>query len=214
MAKKIFVWVAHPKGGSLCSALANAYQFGCEAEGAEIRRMELSQMAFEKAFSGYGQGQDVLEPDLLKWQENVAWADHVMFIHPYWWGSMPAEAKMVLDRALTPGFAYKSHARGVAWARLLTGKTAAVVVTSDTPPIIDTLMYWRSGRRVLKNQVLGFCGIKTRNALQLGSVKLADQSKIQSWFSKMEKMGTKAARTVGRRDATLNTAPSQTHATA
>lgn len=86
---------------------------------------------------------------------------------------MPTMAKAVIDRALTPGFGFHYHTRGVAWDKLLTGKTADTIITSDTPPLLDRFIYGRPTRRVIKNQVLGFCGIKSRKTLQFGSVKLA-----------------------------------------
>ena len=39
MTKKIFIWVGHPRAGSLCAAIADAYQAGAEREGAEVRRI-------------------------------------------------------------------------------------------------------------------------------------------------------------------------------
>ncbi len=191
--KRIFIWVAHPKAGSLSAALADSYQAAAEAAGAEVRRMDLAEMDFDLNFEGYGPDAPALEPDLLRWQENLSWADHMLVVHPYWWGAMPTKAKSVLDRALTPGFAYKYHRRGVKWDKLLTGKTADVIVTSDTPPLIDTLIYWRPARRVMKNQVLGFCGIKTRRAVQFGSVKMASDNKRRGWIDRAARFGMQAA---------------------
>jgi len=193
MTKRVFIWVAHPKAGSLCSSIAQAYRGGLEKAGAEIRITELSDMAFDLNFDGYGSDAPPLEPDLLKWQKDITWADHILIVYPYWWAAMPTKAKAVLDRGLAPGFAYKYRGRGLAWDKLLNGKTADVIVTSDTPPFWDTLMYWAPGRRVLKNQVLGFCGIKTRNALQFGSVKLATEKKVKGWLHRAERLGAKAA---------------------
>jgi len=48
-------------------------------------------------------------------------------------------------------------------------------------------------RRVMKNQVLGFCGIKARNIVQLGSVKTASAKRIERWIGEAERMGLKAA---------------------
>lgn len=204
-AKKIFIWVAHPKANSLSSGIADAYAAGAARQGADIRRMDLSNMAFDLNFEGYddpyaddakaavGSKGKGLEPDLLQWQANMRWADHVMIVHPYWWGAMPTKAKAVLDRALTPGFAYKYHQRGVKWDKLLAGKTADAIITSDTPPLLDTLLYRSPGRRVIKNQVLDFCGIKSKNILQWGSVKLASDKKISRWIGKAEKLGALAA---------------------
>jgi NAD(P)H dehydrogenase (quinone) len=191
-SKKIFIWVAHPKQGSLCEAIADAYQAGAAHEGSEVRRMDLHAMDFTPEFESYRTNAP-LEPDLIAWQENVAWADHIFVIHPYWWAAMPTKAKAVLDRALLPGFAFKYHAKGVAWDKLLSGKTADAIITSDTPPWLDTLLYRKPGRRVLKDQVLGFCGIKTKHCLQFGSVKLASEKKIARWMSKAQRLGAKAA---------------------
>ena len=193
MAKRIFIWVAHPKADSLCKSMADAYQAGVEERGCEVRRMNLSDMNFDLNTAGYGADAPPLEPDLIAWQEAVAWADHILIVHPYWWGSMPTKAKSVIDRALTPGFAFKYHRRGLAWDKLLTGKTADILITSDTPPWLDTLLYWRAGRRVLRNQILGFCGVKTRQAVQVGSVKTAPPEKIERWIARAKTMGLKAA---------------------
>ncbi len=193
MTKRIFIWVAHPKAETLCGGMADAYQSGAQAEGCEVRRMNLSDMAFDLNTDGYGADAAPLEPDLIAWQEAVAWADHLMIVHPCWWGVMPTKAKAVIDRALAPGFAFKYHRRGLAWDKLLAGKTADVIITSDTPPLLDTLLYWRAGRRLLVNQILGFCGVRTRRAVQFGSVKTATADKIRRWIDRSRALGVRAA---------------------
>ncbi|MBV1886420.1 MAG: NAD(P)H-dependent oxidoreductase [Parvibaculaceae bacterium] len=193
MTKKIFIWVGHPKSGAFCEALADKYQNAAEASGAQVRRMNLSAMSFDLNSEGYDKPQAPLEPDLKAWQEAVSWADHLLFVHPYWWGAMPTKAKAVFDRALTPGFGFKYHAKGMRWDKLFKGKTADVIVTSDTPPLLDTFLYRKPARNVMKNQVLGFCGIKTKNNIQLGSVKTASKHKMAKWMKRIEKLGAKSA---------------------
>jgi len=193
MSKRIFIWVAHPRAGSLCESIADAYQTGVEAKGAAVRRINLSAMSFSMDFTGYGENALPLEPDLLAWQDALTWAEHVLIVHPYWWGAMPTKAKAVLDRALAPGFGFKYHRNGKGWEKLLTGISADAIITSDTPPLIDTLIYKKPGRRVMKNQVLGFCGLEARNVIQFGPVKGASSKKIQNWFNRARKMGVHAA---------------------
>lgn len=197
MSKNIFIWVAHPKAtnpssGTLCEGLADAYQKGAQASGANVRRINLGDMVFTTEFDGYTTAPP-LEQDITSWQDAITWADHIVIIHPYWWGAMPAKAKAVLDRALTPEFAYKYHAKSMKWDKLLSGKTADAIITSDTPPLIDTLIYIKPARRVIKNQVLGFCGIKTKSIIQFGSVKMASPKKINGWITRVEKLGSRAA---------------------
>lgn len=192
MAKRIFIWVAHPKPNSLSGALAARYATGAEAKGAEVRIMALSDMQIDPEFDGYGAPQR-LAPDLAAWQDNIRWAEHVMIVHPYWWGAMPNKAKAVLDAGLLPGFAFKYHDRGMGWDRLLTGRTGDAIITSDTPPWFDTLIYRSPGRRVMRNQVMKFTGIKPRQVIQIGSVKMATPAKIDGWLAQAETMGAAAA---------------------
>jgi putative NADPH-quinone reductase len=193
MPRKIFIWVAHPRATSFCAALADGYEAGARAAGAEVRRMDLHAMRFDPQFEGYGGELPAPEPDLVAWQENIAWADHLLIVHPYWWGAMPAQAKAVLDRALIPGFGFRYHSRGVGWDKLLTGRTADGIITSDTPPWFDTLVYRKPGRRVLRNQVLGFCGIKARKIVQFGTIKTATEAKRARWIARAREMGRTAA---------------------
>lgn len=194
MVRNIFVWNAHPRAASLSAGLASAYAEGAAAAGAAVERLDLAAMNFDAdAFAGY-RAMPPLEPDLVAWQDAVRAADHVAWFYPYWWGAMPARAKAVLDRALLPGFGFKYRERGLLWDKLLTGRTGDVMITSDTPPLYDWLVYGRPGRRVVGNQVLGFCGIKPRHIVQIGPVKTAPPEKIAAWLDKARKLGAEAAR--------------------
>ncbi|MEM8664292.1 MAG: NAD(P)H-dependent oxidoreductase [Pseudomonadota bacterium] len=192
MSKKIFVWTAHPSNESLCAALADAYASAARAAGATVRTQNLEDMAFDA--SGFPDKKAEVEPDLALWRENILWADHILVVHPYWWGAMPGRAKAVLDRALTSGFGYKYHSRGLGWDKLLTGRTGDAIITSDTPPIIDTLIYRSPGRRVIRNQVFAFCGIKPRAIVQMGPVKTASEDRIAGYLKRAADLGTKAAK--------------------
>lgn len=192
MTKKIFIWVAHPAATSLSKAMADAYEAAAKASGAQVRRMDLAEMTFASAFTGYKTAAP-LEADLLAWQDGIGWADHILVVHPYWWGAMPTRAKAVLDRALTPGFAYKYTGKGMEWKKLLAGRTGDAIITSDTPTIIDTLLYGSPVRRVIKNQVYKFCGVKPRIIAQFGSIKLASDTKIAAWIDEAGRMGASAA---------------------
>jgi len=193
MAKKVFIWSAHPRAGSLSDALADAYAEGVRQGGGEVRQLNLSAMTFGTEFPGYTGEKPPLEPDLKAWQDNILWADHLFFVHPYWWGAMPSRAKSVLDRALLPGFGFKYQEQGSGWDKLLTGKTADAIITSDTPPLIDTLIYRKPARRVLKKQVFEFCGVKVGKVVQLGPITASKPAKIEGWIKQVEQMGAKAA---------------------
>lgn len=198
MAAKIFLWVGHPNAQSLAHGMADAYQKGAEAEGADVRRMNLSDMSFDPDLTyGYKQ-RKTLEPCLEEWRENILWANHLCWAYPYWWGGMPAKMKGVIDRAFLPGFAMEYHTDDPWWDRLLTGRSADVIITADSPAWWDQIMYGRPGKMQVQNLVLKFSGIKPVHTLQVGVVKSAQPRKIETWLSQAEARGRKAAQRLSR----------------
>ena len=193
MTKKIFIWVGHPRETSLSHGFADAYQSSAEAAGADVRRMNLSEMNFDADLTnGYLARKD-LEPCLEEWRDNITWCEHTAWIYPYWWGGMPAKMKGVLDRAFLPGFAMNYHDNNLGWDKLLKGRTADVIISADAPAFYDTLRYGAPGRKQVKNLVLEFSGFKVRKMRHFGSVKASKDKKIRRWIQSVAKLGTSAA---------------------
>lgn len=94
-----------------------------------------------------------MESDVARAQSLIAWADHLVFIYPTWWGSAPACLKALLDRCLTPGFAFR-HRKDGSWDKLLAGKTAQLLTTMDTPPWVHRFVYGSPGFRMLHGNTL------------------------------------------------------------
>lgn len=197
MSARIFIWVGHPRENSLSHGMADAYQRGAEAEGAEIRRMQLHEMDFDPDLTFGYQQRKTLEPCLEAWQEHVTWASHVCWAYPYWWGSMPAKMKGVIDRAFLPGFAMRYHETGPWWDKLLKGRSADVLITADSPAWFDRLAYGRPGKNQVENLVLKYAGIKPVHTLQVGTVKTARPGKVEHWLKQAEARGRRAAQRLG-----------------
>ena len=193
MSKNVFIWVAHPRRGSFNHALAEAYATGAKRGGAEVRVQAVSEMQYEAYSEGYEGKLAPLEPDLKAWQDNLLWADHVVFVTPYWWGNIPGQAKAVLDRALLPGFAFKYHEKGMGWDKLLVGRTGDILITSDTPPVWDRWVYGQPGRNALTRQVFKFVGIKPHQVKQIGRIQGSSDKKRGRWLKMADALGAKAA---------------------
>jgi NAD(P)H dehydrogenase (quinone) len=192
MKSNILVINGHPDPESYCSALSKAYIAGAE-DSAAIRTIEMSRIRFDPNLKqGYRQRTD-LEPDLLAAQDMIRWADHLVFVYPVWWGAMPAVLKGFFDRTLLPGFAYAYRKDSVLWDKLLKGKTAHLIVTSDTPTWYNWLMYRQAGHIVMKRNILGFCGIKTVRITEIGPVKPSSKEQRAYWLDRVKKLGGKLA---------------------
>ena len=194
MAARIFIWVGHPADDSLSHGMTEAYERGARSEGAEIRRMHLSDMQFDPDLTNAYRERKELEPCLNEWRENTLWADHLCWAYPQWWGGMPAKMKGVLDRAYLPGFAMAYHETDPWWDRLLKGRSADVLMTADAPASFDQLMYGRPAKKQVEKLVLNFAGIKPVRVLQVGTVKTAKPDKINQWLRQAYNRGCDAGR--------------------
>ena len=194
MPAKLFIFVGHPRAQSLSHGMADAYQRGAESQGAEIRRMHLSDMQFDPDLTEGYHSRKTLEPCLETWRDNVLWSSHVCWAYPVWWGGMPAKMKGVIDRAFLPGFAMQYHENDPWWDKLLAGRSADLLLTSDAPAWFDQLLYGRPAKKQAAYSVLKFSGIKPVRTLQVGTVKSAKESKIQAWLRQAYNRGADAGR--------------------
>ncbi len=85
MQRRILVVNLHPARVTLCTGLAQAYVDGAGQAGHQLRAMHLSDIAFDPDFgqSSFRNGPP-LEDDLLQFQENLLWAQHLVFVTPLW----------------------------------------------------------------------------------------------------------------------------------
>lgn len=194
MTARIFLWVGHPRETSLSHGMADAYERGAKAQGAEIRRMNLFDMQFDPDLQDGYHTRRQLEPCLEDWRENILWANHLCWAYPQWWGSMPAKMKGAIDRAFLPGFAMAYHENDPWWDKLLAGRSADILMTSDAPAWFDQIANGRPAKQQVQKQILEFSGIKPVRTLQVGIVKTASPEKIQRWLKQAEARGQAAAR--------------------
>lgn len=187
--KKILIIMGHPNKETLCGSLAESYKKGALKSGAEVREIFVSDLKFDPILHlGYKEIQD-LEPDLVDAQELIKWAEHLVFVYPTWWATMPALLKGFIDRTFLPGFAFKYRENSSFWDKFLIGKTARLIITMDAPAWYNFLFYGNAGQKAMKRATLGFCGIKPVKVTTIGSVKMLKAEKVTSWLTKMEKLG-------------------------
>ncbi len=187
--KKILLVMGHPDKTSFNNALADAYEKGAKESNAEFKRINLADLDFDiNLHLGYKEIQE-LEPDLQKAQEFIKWAEHLVFVYPIWWATMPALLKGFLDRTFLPGFAFKYREDSPWWDKLLAGRTARMITTMDAPVFYFKLINWDSGHRAMKKATLEFCGIKPVKVTTFGQVKNSTEEKRQKWLKKVEKLG-------------------------
>jgi NAD(P)H dehydrogenase (quinone) len=187
--KKVLVINGHPNKNSFNFGIANAYRVGAEKAGANVREVVIADLQFNPNLQyGYQQRME-WEPDLKEAWEKIKWADHLVWVHPVWWGGLPALTKGFIDRLFLPGLAFKYRENSVWWDKLLKGKTAHIITTLDQPGWYYWFAYGRPSVNQLKKSTLEFCGVEPVAVSYLGVIKTADDALRKKWLSNVESFG-------------------------
>ncbi|BBU44737.1 NAD(P)H-dependent oxidoreductase [Pseudomonas monteilii] len=182
MSKRVLVVLGHPSGESFCAALTESYVEAARTAGHDVRVLRLDTLSFDPVLrSGYRQAQP-LEPDLLRAQADITWAEHLAFIYPIWWGGIPALMKGFFDRVFLPGFAFRYRAGKAFPEQLLKGRTAHLLVTMDTPPWYYRWVYRMPGLHQVRKTTLQFCGIRPLRTLMFGPLLGSSARRRETWL--------------------------------
>lgn len=193
---RILVIVGTPLQDSLARATADAYISGL-GEGADVRVVDLAHDSIPahpettrdlRAAEGLAH----LDPDIQGYIADVDWAQHVVIAYPQWWGTQPAALKAFIDRVFIArhSFAYDD---GLLPTRLLTGRTARVFMTMDSPRFWNRLVYRNASETSITRAVLEFCGIKVRGVHRFGPVRTSTAPARVAWLQRARKAGEKDA---------------------
>lgn len=127
--------------------------------------------------------------DIQKEQEFIKNAEHLIFIYPIWWFSMPAVLKGYIDRVFSHGFAYSVDEKGI--HGLLTNKKATIInTTGGLEENYKSAGFANALTLTTDTGIFGLCGMKialhkflyavptTDNA---NRVKMLDEIKSIQW---------------------------------
>ena len=178
----------HPNPDSLCAELARRYVQAAQEAGAKVQLLAIRDLSFDPVLHLGYQDRQPLEPDLTQAQAAILACKHLTLVTPVWWGSMPALLKGFLDRTLERGWAFRYAENGLPQG-LLRGRSAHLVVTTDSP-----LWYlrWIQGDptvRSLVRSTLRFCGFAPVGLTRFGPVHHSTPQVRDRWFAQMSKLG-------------------------
>jgi putative NADPH-quinone reductase len=187
---KITIIQGHPDPTNtrFCRALARAYGDGARAAGHEVRHIDVAGLDFPLLRTKHDFEQGRLPVTLSEPQRSIAWAEHLVVIHPLWLGEMPALLKGFFEQTLRPGFAFPATAGGAA-PPTLRGKSARVIVTMGMPAVVYRWYYRAHGLKSLTRSVLGFVGIAPVYATLVGSIEGLSERQRARWLERVERLG-------------------------
>lgn len=191
LKKNILIIIGHPLSSSFCAALARAYGEGVQTTGAELKMLYINQLNFDPLLHQAYKGKQTLESDLEEAQALISWSHHLVLAYPVWWGTMPALLKGFIDRVFLPGFAFQYRQGFPYLQKLLRGRSASLLITMDSPPLLHTLLLGRPGIRSLKQSVLQFSGFRPVYSHLFGSIRLSTEKRREQWLHRCRTLGSR-----------------------
>ena len=191
MNRKILIINGHPNKDAFNVGITESYSKGALQSGAEVQHISIANLQFDPNLAFGYQKRIELEPDLLDAWKKIKWADHLVWVHPVWWGGLPALTKGFIDRLFLPGMAFQYREKSLWWDKLLKGKTAHIITTLDQPGWYYWFAYGRPSVNQLRKSTLGFCGVKPVRVTYIGPVKNTELSVRLKWLEKIRKQGEK-----------------------
>ena len=155
-----------------------------------VELLELAALEFDPNVRTSAFAAQSVEADLRRAAALIGWADHLVFVYPTWWGTMPALLKGFLDRVLAPGFAFEEIG-SAGYRALLTGRTAELLTTTDTPGWVWRWIYGAPGDKAMARAILGFCGIEVVQIRRFGPVRGSRPEQRRAWLESAEAAGAR-----------------------
>lgn len=170
MQKKVMILSANPDERSLSRVLAAEIGKAVTAAGADVSLRDVAQCDINPALSAEeARRRFSFDEKVQAEQERIAEAALLVWVHPDWWGGMPAALKGWVDRVLQPGFAFsfeEDETGRITRLPLLKGKRALAVITSDagTREPVPAADIWQ-------HRVFSYCGFGPAEVMLLPELK-------------------------------------------
>lgn len=196
MKQRILVVIGTPLPATLNHAFARAYIEAAREGGSEVRVIDLA----EDPIPSHPRSRDELraprderdrplEPEVGRYLADVLWAEHLVFFHPQWWGTYPAAMKAFIDRVFLNGATFKYREKSALPEKFLTGRTARIVMTMDSPGWWNRFVYRNAAETSLKRAILGYCGVKTTGIARFTPVRFSDDEARAGWIARVTRFG-------------------------
>ena len=191
MGKRIAMIQGHPDGQTrhFCHALADEYAKGCEDGGHEVRRIEVARLEFPLLRTKEEFEHGVPSDSIKQAQDAIRWADHLVIVYPLWLGSMPALLKGFFEQLLRPGFAFEYQKSGGMAKKLLTGKSARIVVTMGMPAFVYRWIFSAHSLKSLIRNTLRFCGVGPVKSTLIGNIEGLTERQRDDWLDELRGLG-------------------------
>lgn len=183
--KKIFVIQCNAKKNSCKEIYVQTYINEAEKCKHEVRTVNLYDLDIDYLRFNGDDIDNTLTEELKKAQNNILWADQLVFVYPIWWLGIPAIMKSFIDKTFTEDVVAKYGKYGP--IPLLKGKTAVIMQSYDMPFLWMKYFckdlpfkYWQA-------ILTPWCGIKIEKRFDFDGISDVNEKRKQKWINNIKK---------------------------
>jgi putative NADPH-quinone reductase len=189
--RRILITDGHPDADAarFVHALASAYAEG--GAGHDIQTVRIADLDFPVLRDPKDWMEQPAPASIAAAQKQIEWAEHLVILYPLWLGDMPALLKAFLEQVLRPGFAFR-YGSGMMADKLLTGRSARVIVTMGMPRAVYELFFLAHSVRSFERNILKFVGVSPVRRTIIGSVEASDKHR-RRWLETVAALGAAGA---------------------
>lgn len=187
---RTLIVIAHPNPESFNQAIKEHLVAALREQNHWVKVRDLYVLGFDPVLSleelqRYDSQEGEVPADVKAEQEEILWADHLIFIYPTWWWSMPAVMKGYFDRVFIPGFAFTADEQGI--TGLLTGKKAWVIQTTGSDQAyIEKNGLDRMVKMPMEIGIFNFCGIEVADHQILAGVPFVSDEEREEMLERFK----------------------------
>jgi NAD(P)H dehydrogenase (quinone) len=161
---KVCVILAHPYENSFNHAIYREVTETLRQEGIGVFCHDLYAEGFNPVLTRSELGKEKSRDELVSsYAEELVESDHLVFIHPNWWGQPPAILKGYIDRVVRPPYAYdfpEEDSGGGLPVKVLKAKSGIVFNTSNTREERENRYFGDPLANSWEKCIFGFLGIE------------------------------------------------------
>lgn len=185
---------AHPNPWSYNKAILDNVLIALEEAGHRVDLLDLYYDDFNPVMTKYDLGaatkQKPVDPKIHEYQKRIENADHLIFIFPIWFESVPAILKGYIDKVFSNGWAYKSVKGKKMPVGQLTYLNATVITTMGVSKSVYRLFFNNAVKGVLINGCLSFCGVQRIKWIKLDKIQTISNEKRETHLKQIFKYMT------------------------
>ena len=191
MSKKIFIIICNPKEHSSKDFYVQAYIEEAKNKGHEVRvinvydlNIDFLRFSREKGDFDYS-----LSDELKQQQENLIWANQLVFVYPVWELSVPPILQTFLAKIFAEGIAAEMSERGP--KPLMKDKTAVIIQSYSMPYFYMKYFYGDLVMKWWKVILTDWCGPKIVKRVDLDMIDSVSEKRKEKWMNDIKKFISK-----------------------